>query len=103
MMYSVNITKQADSDLRSIFEYIAFKLESIENANTQLDRLEESILKLKVMPKRFRVFEKEPWASRSLRNMVVDNYIVFYTVDDDNHTVSVIRVMYGGRNIEKQL
>ena len=103
MIYSVKITKQAESDLRSVYEYIAFELESIENANAQLDRLEERILKLKEFPKRFRIFEKEPWKLRELRTMAVDNYVVFYTVDDNSQIVSIIRVLYGGRNIEKQL
>ena len=46
MMFKVQISKQADSDLRGIYEYIAFELLSPENADGQLDRLEEAISKL---------------------------------------------------------
>ncbi len=35
--------------------------------------------------------------------MSVDNYFVFYIADNDNKTVTVIRVMYGKRDIESQL
>ena len=35
--------------------------------------------------------------------MPVDNYIVFYIPNGETHTVSVIRVMYGGRDIDTQL
>ena len=38
MKYDVTLTEQADSDLRCIFEYIAFELLSPENAVGQLDR-----------------------------------------------------------------
>ena len=31
MMYEVEVSEQADSDLRGIFEYIAFELQSPEN------------------------------------------------------------------------
>ena len=46
MIYEIEVSKQADSDLRGIFEYIAFELQSPENASGQLDRLEEQILNL---------------------------------------------------------
>ena len=45
MIYEVEVSEQADSDLRGIFEYISFELQSPENASGQLDRLEEQILK----------------------------------------------------------
>ena len=48
--YKVEVSGQADSDLRGIFEYIAFELQSPENASGQLDRLEEQILSLDTMP-----------------------------------------------------
>lgn len=103
MSYSVKITAEADNDLRSIYEYIAFELKSAENAIGQLDRLEQSILKLNEMPERYKLYENEPWKSKGLRMMPVDNFIVFYIPDNEKNTVTVIRVMYGGRNIEKQL
>ena len=78
MRYGVQISNQAEADLRSIFEYIAFELQSVQNAVGQLDRLEESILSLDQMPDRYRAYEKEPWHSRGLRVMAVDNYLVFY-------------------------
>lgn len=46
MIYEVEVSEQADSDLRGIFEYIAFELQSPKNANGQLNRLEEQILSL---------------------------------------------------------
>lgn len=43
MTYCLALTEQADSDLRGIYEYIAFSLLEPENAVRQLDRLEENI------------------------------------------------------------
>ena len=103
MIYSVKISKQAENYLLSIYEYIAFELQSLQNAQGQIGRLESNILKLKEMPERFFVFEKEPWKSRNLRVMPVDNYLVFYIPDKETETVTVIRVMYGGGDTEKQL
>ena len=81
MIYEVELSEQADSDLRGIFEYISFELQSPENASGQLDRLEEQILSLDTMPERYRKYEKEPWKSRGLRVLPVDNYVVRYIPD----------------------
>lgn len=103
MTYEIIITEQADEDLRGIYEYIAFNLLSPDNAAGQLDRLEESIITLEEFPKKFRSYKKEPWYSRGLRVMPVDHYVVFYIPDEDAATVTIIRVMYDGRDIDKQL
>lgn len=103
MNFEVKITAQAEEDLRGIFEYIAYQIKSPESAAGQLDRLEERVLALETMPDRYRVYTKEPWHSRGLRVMPVDNYLVFYITDREAQTVNIIRVMYGGRDIDTQL
>ena len=103
MMYEVEISQQADKDLRGIFEYIAFELQSPGNASNQLDRLEKRILSLNTMPERYRKYEKEPWISRGLRILTVDHYVILYIPDNDKKIVTILRVMYAGRDINKQL
>ena len=103
MIYEVEVSEQADRDLRGIFEYIAFELQSPENARRQLDRLEEQILSLDTMPERYRQYENEPWKSRRLRILPVDNYVVLYIPDSDKKVVTILRVMYARRDIDNQL
>lgn len=103
MMFDVQISEQADADLRGIYEYIAFELLSPTNAVGQLNRLEAAISDLSYMPEKFRRYEREPWHSRNLRVFPVDNYLVFYIPDKDTKIVTVIRVMYGGRDVEAEM
>lgn len=103
MTYQVMLTPQAQSDLREIFKYIAVDLQSVQNASGQLDRLEKAIASLDQMPERYRVYDKPKWRERNLRIMPVDNYLVFYIPNHSSETVTVIRVMYGGRDIDRQL
>ncbi len=103
MIFDVIISAQAEEDLRGIFEYITFELLSPENAEKQLERLEKQILSLDEMPERFPRYAKEPWYSRGLRFVAIDNYIVFYIPDMEEQMVTILRVMYSGRNIEEQL
>ena len=103
MIYEIIMTEQADADLRGIYEYIAFELLAPENAAGQLDRLENHIIGLEEFPEKYRKYEKEPWHGRGLRIMPVDNYLVFYIPDKDAMVVTVIRVMYAGRDVDEQL
>ncbi|MDO4619475.1 MAG: type II toxin-antitoxin system RelE/ParE family toxin [Lachnospiraceae bacterium] len=103
MIYKIKITDRADEDIRNIYEYIAYELQAPENASGQLDRIEQCIMSLDRMPERFRFYEKEPWKSRGLHIVPVDNYCVLYIVDSESMIVSIIRVMYGGRDIAAQL
>ena len=103
MIYKVDISDEAKFDLRGIYEYIAVELLSPENAAEQIRRLRKSILSLKEMPKRFRLYDREPWKSRGLRMVSVDNYIVFYIPNDKKKVVTVTRVMYSGRDTNNEL
>ena len=103
MIYEIEVSEQADSDLRGIFEYIAFELQALENASGQLDRLEEQILSLDTIPERYRKYEKEPWKTRGLRVLPVDNYVILYIPDSDKKVGTILRVMYAGRDIDNQL
>ena len=103
MKYDVIFTEQAEKDLRGIFEYIAYDLLSPENAIGQLNRIEEKILLLSDYPEKFRQYDREPWKSRNTRVVSVDNYVVFYVADKAKKLVTVIRVMYSGRDVDTQL
>lgn len=35
-----------------------------------------------------------------MHKIPVDNFIVFYTVTDDTQTVTIIKIVYGGRDID---
>ena len=94
MTYEVEVSEQADSDLREIFEYIAFELQSPKIASGQLNRLEKQILSLDTMPEYYQKYEKEPWKSRGLRVLPVDNYVVLYIPDNNKKVVTILRVMY---------
>ncbi len=103
MTYAVNITKQAEADLAGIYNYIAFELNAPQSAEGQLNRLEKCILSLDNMPERFRLYAGEPWKSRGLRIVAVDNYCILYIPDNNSSTVTIIRVLYGGCDIDKHL
>jgi toxin ParE1/3/4 len=103
MIYDAEITGQARLDMKIIYDYIANTLMEPVIAKNQYTRIEKAVYSLDQMPERFRQYEKEPWRSCNLRVMPVDNYIALYTVDNEKRVATVIRIMYGRRNTEKEL
>lgn len=103
MMYDVTVAERARHDMKVIYEYITDILLEPLVAEKQLSRIEDAVYSLEQMPERFRRYEKEPWRSRNLRIMPVDNYSIFYTVDNKKRTVTVIRIMHGKRDVEAEL
>ena len=103
MIFYVAYSAEARQDLRDIYEYIAYELLVPETAARQAERIMKAARSLEQIPMRYRLYEREPWHSQGLRVLPVDNYLVFYLPDETNATVSIIRIMSGGRDIENQL
>lgn len=87
-------------DLREIYSYIANELLVPETAAAQLGRIRKEVRSLDFMPARYTLVEWEPWHSMKMHQLPVDNFIVYYLVDDKERTVTVARIFYGGRDIE---
>ena len=103
MIYDVVYSAEARQDLRNIYEYIAYKLLVPEIAFGQVDRIMKEARSLEQMPMRYTRYEEEPWHSQGLRFLPVDNYLIFYLLDEITSVVNIIRIMYGGRDVKKQL
>lgn len=99
--YTVEVTDEALADMEQLYNHIAFVLLSPENAIGQYNRIADEILKLDMFPERFRIMDSEPWHSKGMRRMLVDNYSVFYVLQEDK--VIVTDVLYSASDIEKRL
>lgn len=103
MKWKIVYSAQARQDLRNIYEYIAFNFLMPETATKQVQRIMNEIRSLDEMPLRFRLYDREPWYSQGLRFFSVNNYLVFYLPDENHNIVNIVRIMYSGRDIDKQL
>lgn len=103
MSYTIDLSIEAKEDLRKIYSYIAFKLMAPANASNQIKRIKKNVLGLDFMPTMFKIYEKEPWHSRGMRIMPVDNYVVFYFIDEENKKVNIARIIYGAMDLDKQI
>lgn len=98
--YQISYTPESYIDLRDIYSYIAFTLQEKRIASNQLKRIRKEISSLRTFPERYSAVDWEPWASMGMRKLSVGHYVVYYQVDLIKKTVTVIRIFYGGRDVE---
>lgn len=96
--YSIRITKQAREHLNGIKNYIEKNLLAPEAAYRKVHALRLKIKSLSSMPARVKLVEEEPWRSEGLRKMVVENYYVYFWIDEEKGIIQVTAVVYAKRD-----
>ena len=101
--YKLLMTEPAAEDLQQIAKYIAKKLREPITALKLVDKIKEVVMSLTVVPTRYALVADERLAAQGIRQLLVDNYIVFYIVSERDCTVTIIRILYGRRDWEQLL
>ena len=99
--YTIEITEEALADMEQLYQYIAEVLLSPENAISQYNRIADAILTLDELPERCPIMNTEPEHSRGIRRMLVDNYSVFYIIEETR--VIITDGLYSASDIEYRL
>lgn len=99
--YQINIYTSAQADLTQIFDYIATTLDNPSAAIKQIEDFENAFENISVFPQSCPFVKNEYVKDRTLRKLVVNNYIAFYRLKDNE--IQIVRVLYGMRKIEELL
>lgn len=102
-MYKVEYLPAAMNDMIEIARHIGVKLANPDAAKSLADLMVSEAEKLSEMPHRFKVYTPIKPLKREYRKLLVENYIMFYWIDELQKTVTIARVIYSGRNYEKLL
>ena len=98
--YKIAYTPEARDDVDDIYSYIALTLKEQKTASKLVGRLHREIKALSSFPGSNTIVEFEPWHEKGVRRMPVGNYNVYYGVDEEKHIIAILRVLYGGRDVE---
>ena len=98
--FHVVYSPEALDDLRSIYSYIAVQLKARDTAKKLVDRIRAEIRSLNEMPERYALVDWEPWSSKGIHRLPIGNYVVFYLVEQESQRVGIVRIFYGGRDIQ---
>lgn len=96
--YKVKLNPGAIRELNSIYEYIANEKLASENAKGQVDRIKKAVLNLDTFPQSHQERNEGRYAGKGYRQLLIDNYIAIFRIDETNKTVYVITIQYQGRN-----
>lgn len=96
--YKVYISEPAENDLRDIVRYISAQLSAPITALKMMDIIEEAISELSFMPQKCPFVVDERLARLGYHKLVVKNYIVFFTIDEELKVVDIERILYVRRN-----
>ena len=97
--YKVMIHPRAIRDLDNIYEYIAKEKLAPENAKGQVDRIKKAILSLDTFPQSHQERNEGRYAGKSYRQLLIDNYIAIFRIDEPHKTVYVVTIQYQGRTL----
>ncbi|MEJ6951706.1 type II toxin-antitoxin system RelE/ParE family toxin [Natronospora cellulosivora (SeqCode)] len=95
--YDIDITKPAEKDLYLIGRYIADELLEPNKSVEVVDKIANEIFKLGEMPLRNAIVDDDNLASQGIRKFIIDNYIVFYIVNEEKKKVTIVRILYKRR------
>jgi len=96
--YSVYISDAAYKDINQIVSYIADELLEPKIANNLLDALLNAISSLSEIPHRHMLVDRVEVCDYPIRMFTVENYIIFYLINENEKSVNIARVLYGRRD-----
>lgn len=97
------MTPKASDDLDNIYRYISEELFAISAATNILKRLEKEILRLKEFPFSCNFVADDYQKNKNYRKLIVDNYIVFYLINEEKEQVIIMRILYGKQKYDNLL
>lgn len=98
--YYLKFTPIASDDLEQIYRYISGKLLAETVADNLLEKIENGIMRLKEFPYSCSLVSDELLRNKGYRKLIVDNYIVFYLVNELEKQVVIMRILYGAQNYQ---
>ena len=97
--YKVKVNPSAIRELDHIYEYIANEKLASENAKGQVERIKNAILNLNTFPQSHQERNEGRYAGKCYRQLLIDNYIAIFKIDETDKIVYVVTIQYRGRNL----
>lgn len=97
--YKVKVNPRAIRELDNIYKYISNEKLAPENAKGQVDRIKKAILNLDTFPQSHQERNEGKYAGKGYRQLLIDNYITIFRIDEPHKTVYVVTIQYQKRNL----
>ena len=98
MSYNLHMTKKAEDDLNEAADYLEFTLLNPQAADDLVDKADQELSSLIEMPPIHRLVDDPFLKVLGIRFILVNNYMAFFLINEEEKTVYIIRFLYGKRN-----
>ena len=98
MNFQIYITRTAEQDLNEAADYIEFVLKNPAAADNLLNLASEKINALSGNPKIYPIVEDPVLHSWGIRFVAVNNFLAFYTINENTNMIYIIRFLYVKRD-----
>jgi plasmid stabilization system protein ParE len=100
-MYRITYLLTAKLEILDIVDYISEKLYNPIAADKLLKKINHAIHGLASFPYMYQVQQFAKPTEQEYRRLPVNNYLIFYYVDEAAKLVTIARVIYSKRNLNK--
>lgn len=97
--YKIKVNPRAIRELDHIYKYIANEKLAPENVKGQVDRIKNAVLSLDTFPQSHQEQNEGRYAEKGYRQLLIDNYVAIFRIDEPHKTVYVVTIQYQGRNL----
>lgn len=96
--YFISLTNFAELDIKDIVLYIGNILHNALAAEKWLDMVDEALEGLATLPSRNPIIPVLRLRVGDMRKAAAGNYLIFYTIDEKEERVIVVRILHATQN-----
>ena len=97
-MYTLNISEPAEEDITETLDYIHNILKAPEAAKKLFYQLEEKLKNIQEFPSSCQIVNDKYLSTKGIRFYQIDNFLIFYIVDETEKIITIIRFLYARRD-----
>lgn len=94
-------TKIATEELNKIFDYISSDLANPKASKDLYNKLCDVIENMIVFPESYSLVKNNFARDKNVRKAIIDNYLLYYHYDKENHMITILRFVYAKRDLDK--
>ena len=101
--YKIVFTNDSINEMDSIYQYISQKLFASNSSKRLMNKVDKTIQTLKYMPRAYSVVKIHPELELEYRRIVINKYIIIYTIAEEEKKVYITHMYYSGSNYLSKL
>ncbi len=96
--YEVEFTQECMQEMKRVYDYIKDNLKAEKSAKRIMNMIEEITTNLVNEPRMYMEIPQYRGTNEIYRRIVIKNYVLLYTIDEEKRKIFIAHMYYGGRN-----